>query len=258
MLINVKRQLDAYAKSLVDSILSYRCARNKRIGILPYLNLFHNFVVEAEDVFELSSRKVDLDKIYKSLLDAIGQNLLVVSRESAKTPPDLVLLVHYHRLQHILRKSKVSSIEAEKRNVDDMYLSSKASYVNSLVSQALDSIDFFFNVIDQKLEAGVKPDDIQYDNQLSIVELKEIVRKQSWSEIRRRLDSVYGKVQYFMVGDSSLFQVLWHDTQIALINRIGRINQLLSECYPHSNVALDFTDHDVASYFANDNDIAAL
>ncbi|KAI0978971.1 hypothetical protein GJ496_004432 [Pomphorhynchus laevis] len=253
LLITVKRAIDSFAKHFCDSILAYRIPKSKRNGLLPYVEYFQELTAECEEIFENSSRRVDLDKIYKSILAAIFKNLSIIAKESTKMSLDLILMENYHKIQHILRSLKISSLDSERKKIEEMYHACKLTCAEFLVAQAFDDINKFFTEIDQNLANSVKPEDIQYRSHLSAAEIKEIIRKNHWAEISKRLDNIYAKLQRTMPSDSSLYQVIWHDTQMLFISKFKHFNDLIGLCFPSSNINMEFDEVDILGYFGNLN-----
>ncbi|CAF5212372.1 unnamed protein product [Rotaria magnacalcarata] len=94
-LILLKRDVDSYISETCKRIREYRPVKNRRIGILPYVNYFSEFSEEAEVIFDKSARAVDLHRVYKNLVTAIFQGIEECASamiHDAKTPDSMVRL----------------------------------------------------------------------------------------------------------------------------------------------------------------------
>lgn len=46
-------------------------------------------------------------------------------------------------------------------------------------------------------------------------------------------------------------QVVWGNMQSAFMQQCGKFQELIDECYPGSNISLDFSVSDLSDYFTN-------
>jgi len=91
----------------VDAVQEAHIGKNKKCGILPFVQDFEDFVELAESIFRDSERRTDIDKAYKTLIEAVFEasaydiiaavfgicfNLRFSSREFSK-----MMLVEQHR-----------------------------------------------------------------------------------------------------------------------------------------------------------------
>jgi len=55
----------------VDAVQEAHIGKNKKCGILPFVQDFEDFVELAESIFRDSERRTDIDKAYKTLIEAV-------------------------------------------------------------------------------------------------------------------------------------------------------------------------------------------
>lgn len=67
------------------------------------------------------------------------------------------------------------------------------------------------------------------------------------SKVKRGLEKLYRRVEK-EVSEGEL-QVVWGSMQSAFIEQCHKFQSLISECYPGSNITLEFTIADLTEYF---------
>lgn len=68
-------------------------------------------------------------------------------------------------------------------------------------------------------------------------------------KVKRGLEKLYRRVEK-EVSEGEL-QVVWGNMQSAFIEQCLKFQALMSECYPGSNIALDFSITDLTEYFTS-------
>ena len=68
-------------------------------------------------------------------------------------------------------------------------------------------------------------------------------------QVKRGLEKLYRRVEK-EVSDSDLL-VVWGAMQEAFIEQAQRFEALIAECYPGSNITLDFTIDNLGEYFTS-------
>ncbi len=72
------------------AIEEQKLPRGGKCGILPCVNEFSKFAERAESIVMATDRRVDLDKAYMTLLEAVFQTIERSALEHPKTPPDVI------------------------------------------------------------------------------------------------------------------------------------------------------------------------
>ena len=68
-------------------------------------------------------------------------------------------------------------------------------------------------------------------------------------QVKRGLEKLYRRVEKDV--SEEVLQVVWGGMQEAFIEQCQKFEALIAECYPGSNISLDFTIADLAESFAN-------
>ncbi|CAF1292456.1 unnamed protein product [Adineta ricciae] len=251
-LILLKREVDSYVSEVCKDINDYRPSRNRRVGILPFVNYFAEFSDEAEMIFDKSSRAVDLHRAYKTLVGAIFRGIEQCAAGMAndpKTPHSMIRLENYHQMQHIMGIKKLSALDAEKQEARKSYNAAKAEYEREYCGFPFERLHLFFERVDELRKRLAKDEDVQFQSDCSIIELRRLVREHPPKEVKRGLESLYKKIEKHLSEHSSLMQVIWHDIQTLVIGEYERMTKLIEICYPNSNIHLEFTVDNLLSFF---------
>lgn len=108
---------------------------------------------------------------------------------------------------------------------------------------------YFFDKVEQRVERGVKYEDISYQMDLSLNNLREIIREYPGKEVKKGLESLYRKVEKHLAENSSLMQVIWRDMSEEFIKQYKNYEKLIRLCYPGQKINLEFTEEEVCQYF---------
>lgn len=140
ILIYVKRSLDRFMQTQIDSIVDCRISRRSKSGILPYVFNLEEFSRYA-DVLLKSERRADLEKWYTRLIDTIIEYIAVHSNEHAKTPSQVVKMENYHHLHSILSQMKISVLDAQKKEAKQRYNDALTAYVTLYFGRPLEKLN---------------------------------------------------------------------------------------------------------------------
>ncbi|CAF0788718.1 unnamed protein product [Didymodactylos carnosus] len=276
-LILLKRDVDSYISDVCSRINDYRPSKSRRVGILPFVTYFAEFTEEAETVFDKSQRAVDLHRVYKNLVAAIfrGIESCAMSAGDGKTPPSMVRLENYHQMQHIIGINKLSVLDNEKQEARKNYGTAKDEYEREYCGFPFEKLhvnfsENFFDRVDELRKRLTKDEDVQYHNDFGVIELRRLVREHPpkevhncltgisiqmifsrvFSQVKKGLEILYRKVEKHLSENSSLMQAIWHDIQSLVLEEHERMTKLIAQCYPNSNIQLDFTVDNLLSFFA--------
>lgn len=87
-LVEVKRSLDHFMQTQIESVKDCKLARKSKVGILPYVSNLEIFAVNVECLLK-SDRAADLEKWYTRLIDTIIEYIPVHANDQ-KTPSQVV------------------------------------------------------------------------------------------------------------------------------------------------------------------------
>ncbi|CAF4595135.1 unnamed protein product [Rotaria sp. Silwood1] len=251
-LILLKRDVDSYINDICVRITEYRPVKNRRVGILPFVNYFAEFSEEAEVIFDKSARAVDLHRVYKNLVGAIFRGIeecAATMVHDAKIPDSMIRLENYHQMQHIMGINKLSALENEKQEARKHYNAAKAEYEREYCRFPFERLHNFFERVDELRKRLAKDEDVQFQSDCSVIELRRLVREHPPKEVKRGLENLYKKIEKYLSENSSLTQAIWHDIQTLVLEEHQRMTKLIELCYPNSNIQLEFTVDHLLAFF---------
>jgi hypothetical protein len=109
----------------------------------------------------------------------------------------------------------------------------------------------FFESIDNAIKSGIRPEEINFQQQFSRKTLKDVIAEYPGNEVRKNLENLYAKVEKHLGRESPLLQVVWHDMQADFLSQLKNYQAIIGRCYPNSRINLEFTIEDVLGYFSN-------
>ncbi|CAJ0574894.1 unnamed protein product, partial [Mesorhabditis spiculigera] len=247
----IKRQFDAYMESEAQMLSDVRISKRVRLGILPSLPRFSEFVRQTEKVFEGADRRTDLEKWYAHLYRAVCDGISKASvNPNSKSPSSVVRLENYHELYQILSELKISCLDAQRKAAKKEKDDNIDAYVRESLGRPLEKIQIFFDNVQLATQRGLKMDEVSYQQQFSRIELKKVISQYPAKEVKKGLEQLYKKVEKHLVDGSSLVQVVWRNMQDQFIKQIGSYQQLMADCYPSSRPELEFSIQDVLQFFS--------
>ncbi|XP_031555794.1 exocyst complex component 1-like isoform X2 [Actinia tenebrosa] len=250
-LITVKRLFDKFIANLIRQIEEAKIQKNKRVGILPFVSKFEEFVENSEGIFKNAERRTDLDKAYIQLTRVVFDNVERVAMESLKSPKAVVMLENYHHLLRVLSRLKISCLEKEKLEAKEKYGASLEEYVKGMLGRPMEKLSVFFEGVQEKIAAGVKAEEVGYQLAFSKQELRKCIKEVPAKELKKGLEHLYKKVEKQLCDEESLLQVVWNSMQKEFIEQYKNFVDLINRCYPGSMITLEYTIKDVLFFFSN-------
>lgn len=87
-LIEVKRSLDQFMQTQIDSVKECKITRKSKVGVLPYVSNLEIFAENVECLLK-SDRAADLEKWYTRLVDTIIEYIPIHANDQ-KTPSQVI------------------------------------------------------------------------------------------------------------------------------------------------------------------------
>ena len=81
----------------------------------------------------------------------------------------------------------INGLKESTKYAKDQYASSRQNYVKEHFGRPLEKLSAFFDKVNQKLERGIKREDISYQLELSANNLREIIREYPAKEVSSEL-----------------------------------------------------------------------
>ncbi|PIO72975.1 hypothetical protein TELCIR_05073 [Teladorsagia circumcincta] len=266
----IKRQLDLYMETEGMALSDIKISKRMRLGILPTIERFAEFVRNAEAVFEGAERRTDLEKwsveksicgsciveqhywythLYRCVCEGIEK---AASNPNSKSPTAVVRFENYHQLYLTLSELKIPCLDAQRKDAKREKEENIDLYVREYMGRPLEKIHVFFDAVQNAIEMrGTKPEEISYQPQFSRIELKKVIAMYPGKEVKKGLEQLYKKVEKHLVDHSSLLQVVWREMQDQFLKQLQGYQRLMSACYPGSKLELEVTVQDVLSYFSD-------
>ncbi|VDP79483.1 unnamed protein product [Echinostoma caproni] len=181
-----KRAFNRYVERLINVFAEGRPSKRSRCGILRIVHTYVEFAECSLVVFSQSQRLADLERAHGELMPPLDDYLQEVKRR-------------YNRALQ--------------------------EYTKNSMGRPLEKLATFFEGVQTALDAGVRPEVIQYQFAFSKQELKKVIREYPGKE------------------------VVWRSIQNEFLDQCGRFNVLIDQCYPDSSITLEFTRTDLENYF---------
>jgi len=252
LLISVKRIFDEKMKIMENAFANVKVAKRSKVGILDTIQQFQSLAKTADAIFGKSERRNDLDKWYEKLADAVVAGINIVSESpNSKSPCTVVRFENFHQLYSTLSELKIECLDRRRKAVKAMYLENIDLYVREHMGRPLDRIQSFFEQIERRIDAGVRPEEVGYEQHSNRMELKRVVALYPSKEIRRGIENLYRKVEKHLCPESPLLQVVWHNIQDEFLKQIKHYEGLISECYPSSRPELGVSIPNVLHFFSD-------
>lgn len=244
-----KEKNDEYINQIKESIKEYKVNKREKISVLKYVTYFEEFVKDAEQNWEPIKKDMyeKLCMIYQGIINDIFNGIELVATESQKTPSDVVRFQNYHQMNHIMRS--INGLKDTTKYARDQFNACKQAYIREHFGRPLEKLHNFFEKVEQRVERGIKYEDISYQVDLSVNNLREIVKEYPAKEIKKGLDSLYRKVEKHLAENSSLLQVIWRDMSDEFIRQYENYEQLILKCYPGQRINLEFTKDEICRFF---------
>ncbi|CAG0882278.1 unnamed protein product [Cyprideis torosa] len=250
-LVQAKRSFDRFMAMQLKSLEDYKPGRSKRLGILPFLKNFGEFLETAENIFKGSERRSDLDKWYLQLVSGIMITINRVAEEQQRVPRELVLMENYHHLWQLLSRIKISALESARKEARQKYIDHFNQYVISYFGRPLEKLNVFFEGVQSAVSQGVKESEISYQMAFSKQELRRVLALYGKRDVQKGLEQLYQKVEKQLDDEENLLQVVWRAMQEEFIKQYKAIEDLIQRCYPGSMISLEFTVEDILQFFSD-------
>lgn len=247
-LIEVKRSLDQFMLTQIDSVKDCRLPRKSKLGILPYVSNLEIFATNAECLLK-SDRAADLEKWYTRLVYTIIEYIAVHAADQ-KSPSQVIKMENYHHLYSLLSQLKISVLDSQRKEAKQKYNDALQAYVTLYFGRPLEKLNTFFDGVQARVASGVKASEVSYQLAFSKQELRKVINQYPGSTVKRGIESLYKKVEKHLSEEGNLLQVVWRAMQEEFIRQYKMLEELIQQCYPGSMITLEFTIEDILNYFS--------
>ncbi|XP_062917457.1 exocyst complex component 1-like [Mobula hypostoma] len=248
-LVHVKRNFDKCISGLCKQIEEAKVPKKTKIGILPFVIGFEEFLTVAETIFKNAERRGDLDKAYHKLIATVFTSIKNIALMNLKIPPDVVIMENFHQIYCFLSEMKISSLEDRKKEAYQQYSEHLNLYVTKYLGQPLEKLNIFFDGVKTRIAQGVKEDEISYQLVYSKQELRKVIEKYPGKEVKKALEILYKKVLKHLSEEGNLLQVVWGTMQGEFVHQYKQFEEMIVQCYPGSGITMNFSIEDILQYF---------
>ena len=120
----------------------------------------------------------------------------------------MIELENYHYLQITLSSLKISCLENERKEAKLRYNNALQEYVNLYFRRPLEKLNIFFEGVQEKVQQGVREEEIGYRLAFSKQELRKVIKDCNLKDIKKGLEDMYKRVEKHVSDpDSTLIQV---------------------------------------------------
>ncbi|KAK5650695.1 hypothetical protein RI129_001724 [Pyrocoelia pectoralis] len=249
VLVHIKRSLDRFMQTQVESIKECRLPRRSKCGILPYILNLEEFA-RYGDVLLKSDRRADLEKWYTRLIDTILEYIAIHSVDHHKTPTQVIKMENYHYLYSLLSQLKLSVLDSQRKEAKQKYNDALALYVTQYFGRPLEKLNIFFDGVQARVASGVKASEVSYQLAFSKQELRKVINQYPASTVKKGIEALYKKVEKHLSEEGNLLQVVWRAMQEEFIRQYKMLEELIQQCYPGSLITLEFTITDILNFFS--------
>ncbi|XP_048400001.1 exocyst complex component 1-like isoform X1 [Stegostoma tigrinum] len=249
ILVHIKRNFDKCISTLCKQIEEAKVPKKTKIGILPIVIGFEEFVTVAEAIFRNAERRGDLDKAYNKVIAAVFTSVENIASMNLKTPPDVVMMENFHHISCFLSELKIHSLEERKKEASQKYSEHRDLYVTKYLGRPLEKLNIFFDGVKARIAQGVKENEVSYQLAFSKQELRKVIEKYQGKEVKKALENLYKKVVRHLSEEGNLLQVVWYTMQGEFVRQYKEFQEMIARCYPGSGITMNFSIDDILQYF---------
>lgn len=249
MLLLAKSSFNKCIGTLCKEIEEAKVPSKLKVGILPSVSRFEEFVNFSEAVFRTAQRRAELDKAHLRLADSVFNSINSLSSANLKVNTDMVMMENFHHVHCFLCQKKIQCLEGKKREAKQRYSEHMEKYVIGSLGQPLEKLNHFFEGVKARVAQGVKEEEISFQLAYSKQELRKVIERYPGKEVKRALETLYRKIHKYLSPEENLFPVVWHAMEQELLRQYQEFEDLIQRCYVGSGITMEFTMEDLLSYF---------
>uniref|UniRef100_A0A803YKS3 Exocyst complex component Sec3 PIP2-binding N-terminal domain-containing protein n=1 Tax=Meleagris gallopavo TaxID=9103 RepID=A0A803YKS3_MELGA len=249
MLLLAKSSFNKCIGTLCKEIEEAKVPSKMKIGILPSVSRFEEFVNFSEAVFRTAQRRAELDKAHLRLADSVFNSINSLSSANLKVNTDMVMMENFHHVHCFLCQKKIQCLESKKKEAKQRYSEHMEKYVIRSLGQPLEKLNLFFEGVKARIAQGVKEEEISFQLAYSKQELRKVIERYPGKEVKRALETLYRKIHKCLSPEENLFPVVWHAMEQELLRQYREFEDLIQRCYVGSGITMEFTMEDLLNYF---------
>ncbi|XP_069505039.1 exocyst complex component 1-like [Ambystoma mexicanum] len=223
----------------------------KKIGILPLVVRFQEFVAEAESVFKDAAERAELDKAYRRVLRTVFSSINSLPHVGLQMNANMVMMENYHHIYCFLSERKIHSLESKRKEAKQKYSENLDRYVVQYLGRPLEKLNCFFDGVKARVAQGVKEEDVSFQLAYSKQELRKMIAKYPGKEVKRSLELLYRKILKYLSPEENLMPVVWRAMEQEFLRQYLEFEDLIRRCYKGSEITMNFSVEDLLNYFSS-------
>ncbi|XP_038604389.1 exocyst complex component 1-like [Tachyglossus aculeatus] len=235
--------------SLCKEIEDVKVSGKVKLGVLPFISRFEEFVTVSEDAFKSTKRREDLDRAHGKLIDLVFKSIDKLSSANLKINADMVKMENFHHIYCFLSQTKIQILEDRRKEAKKRYSEHLDRYVIKYLGQPLEKLNCFFDGVKTRLAQGVKEEEVSFQLAYSKQELRKVIEKYPGKEVKRSLEVLYKKIIKHLSPEENLLPLVWHAMEKEVLQQYHEFDHLIHRCYQGSGITLDFSVEDLLEYF---------
>ncbi|XP_078520173.1 exocyst complex component 1-like isoform X2 [Lissotriton helveticus] len=250
ILLLAHHHFDKCISSLCREIEEWKVPSGKRIGVLPFVRRFLEFVTEAEEVFKDAEERTELDKAYRRVTCTVFRSINTLPFVSLQINANMVMMENYHHIYCFLSEKKIQSLESKRKEAKQKYSENMEQYVITYLGQPLEKLNYFFDGVKARVAQGVKEDEVGFQLAYSKQELRKIIKKYPGKEVKRSLEALYRNILKYLSPEENLLPVVWRAMEQEFLRQYHEFEDLICRCYRGSAISMSFSVDDLLNYFS--------
>ncbi|EPZ36592.1 Exocyst complex, component Exoc1 domain-containing protein [Rozella allomycis CSF55] len=251
ILESIKAKLISSYDKFLDEQVS--AIENKRSGILHTIRVFPLYVDRMESILgksNESSREL-VNKSYERFGKAIFVHLeaVVKSIDSFEEKEQLNIHIlnienHHHLFTRLRASSKAYSIEKFVKDSKAIYDQHLSIYCKTLIKKNIGKLIEFFDGVNDVVRLN-SAEEVTFHVNYNKANAKKVISQYPL----KLLENLYKKVDKHFSDDEGLIPVVWRHIQDELLTKYKTMSDLISRCYPDSDLSLNFSISDILNIF---------
>ncbi|RKP18787.1 hypothetical protein ROZALSC1DRAFT_29563 [Rozella allomycis CSF55] len=244
---------DKFLDEQVSAIENVKFDAKKRSGILHTIRVFPLYVDRMESILgksNESSREL-VNKSYERFGKAIFVHLeaVVKSIDSFEEKEQLNIHIlnienHHHLFTRLRASSKAYSIEKFVKDSKAIYDQHLSIYCKTLIKKNIGKLIEFFDGVNDVVRLN-SAEEVTFHVNYNKANAKKVISQYPL----KLLENLYKKVDKHFSDDEGLIPVVWRHIQDELLTKYKTMSDLISRCYPDSDLSLNFSISDILNIF---------
>jgi len=249
---NLSTEFEMFLGEQLRGIGEYRVNVKKRCGILDVFRSFQQFIPHMEGILggtEAKKARDLVDNAYKliaekllDILNSINNSMDQYDEKEALNAHIIITENSQYFVNDFRMYEKLTALTPSIKQAKQIYEEHLSLYVKNVIQTPLGKLLEFFDGIDNLLLTR-KDEEIGYQLSYNKNALKKVIAQYPGPTIRKNLETLFRRVEKHFPG--SLATVVWGRIQKELMDKHKHFEEIISRCYPQSEITLGFQSPDI-------------